>query len=209
VNVRRFLVATALAAALVAPAGASLQAPWTRHRAPGLSIELPAGWANASTDRARILAEVRKLAAKDPELAALMKELLGSGRGSLAVRMIAFDLSASSVASGFFTNLNILREPTDLSPAEWRKAALKSLAAAPFVRQPVWWRAVRLPAGKAARFTYRARFDTGTRRLDTAITQYGIVKGGAAHVLTFTTLPRLATSYRSVFERSARSLRLR
>ena len=61
-----------------------------------------------------------RLAAKDPQLAALMKGLLGSGRGSLAVRLIAFDLSASSVASRFFTNLNVLLEPTDLPLAAWR-----------------------------------------------------------------------------------------
>jgi hypothetical protein len=84
---------------------------------------------------------------------------------------------------------------------------LKQLAQVDFVVQPIWWRMVKLPAGKALRLTYRARFNVGGKRLVTAMTQYALVNRGAAIILTYTTLPKLAKGYRATFDRSARSLR--
>ena len=78
-----------------------------------------------------------------------------------------------------------------------------------FVVEPIWWQNVKLPAGKAVRFTYRARFNVGGKRLDTSITQYALMDNGAAVVLTYTTVPKLAKGYRATFERSAKSFRFR
>ena len=136
-----------------------------------------------------------------------MDSLLAAGNANVAVKMIAFDLAPSSLRSGFATNLNVVSERTALPLAVWRQEALKQLAQVDFVVQPIWWRMVTLPAGKAVRLTYKARFNVGGKRLDTAITQYALVKNGAAVILTYTTLPKLAKSYRATFERSARSLR--
>ena len=61
---------------------------------------------------------------------------------------------------------------------------------------------------KAVRFRYRARFTINGKRLDTAITQFGLIRGGTAYVLTYTTLPKLAPGYRPTFDRSARSFQL-
>ena len=66
---------------------------------------------------------------------------------------------------------------------------------------------VKLPAGKAVRLTYRARYNVGGKQLIAALTQYALVKNGAAVILTYTTLPKLADSYRATFDRSARSLK--
>ena len=91
--------------------------------------------------------------------------------------------------------------------AAWRQEALKQLMKVDFIVQPIWWRMVTLPAGKAVRLTYKARFNVGGKRLETAITQYALVKNGAAIILTYTTLPKLAKAYRATFDRSARTLR--
>ena len=158
---------------------------WVRHQGEGFSVELPASWADESRDRARLLREVRRLAGDDPKLAALMDNLLAAGNTNLAVKMIAFDLAPSSLSTGFATNLNVVTERTALPLAAWRKEALKQLAQVDFVVQPIWWRMVTLPAGKAVRLTYRARFNVGGKRLDTAITQYALVeqgRGGHPHV---------------------------
>ena len=74
----------------------------------------------------------------------------------VVVKMIAFDLSPSSLRAGFATNLNVVAERTALPLAAWRRDALKQLAQVDFVVQPIWWRMVKLPAGKAVRLTYRA-----------------------------------------------------
>ena len=207
-NVRRFVVVIALLAAVATPAGAQSDGTWTRHRGQGFSVGLPSSWADASKDRARLLREVRRLAGDDPELAATMDRLLAAGNSNVAVKMIAFDLAPSSLRSGFATNMNVVRERTDLSLVDWTKAALKALTSMSFVIQPIWSQTLRLPAGKAVRFRYRGRFTLGGKRVGTAITQYGFVRNGSAIIISYSTLPPLAASYRSTFERSARSFRL-
>lgn len=204
---RRVVLAVALLAAVAVPAAAQSGSTWVRHQGDGFSVELPATWVNEK-DRVRLIREVRRLTGNDPQVAALIDNLLAAGNANLAVKMIAFDLAPSSLRSGFATNLNVVGERTRLPLALWRDQALKSLLKLDFVVKPVWWRMVKLPAGKAVRLTYRARFNLGGRRLDTALTQYALVENGAAIILTYTTLPKLAKGYRATFERSARSLRL-
>jgi hypothetical protein len=205
--VRRLFLAIAVVGAVALPAGAQSGSGWTRHQGEGFSLELPASWADESRDRARLLREVRRLAGDEPQLAALMDNLLAVRNTNLAVKMIAFDLAPSSLSTGFATNLNVVAERTAMPLAAWRKEALKQLAKVDFVVQPIWWRMVTLPAGKAVRLTYRARFNIGGKRLVTAMTQYALVNRGAAVILTYTTLPKLAKGYRATFDRSARSLK--
>jgi hypothetical protein len=205
--VRRLFLAVAAAAAVALPAGAQSGSGWARHQGEGFSVELPVSWADESRDRARLLREVRRLARDEPQVAALMDSLLAARNSNVALKMIAFDLSPSSLRSGFATNLNVVAERTALPLVAWRREALKQLGQVDFVVQPIWWRMVTLPAGKAVRLTYRARFNVGGKRLETAMTQYALVNRGAAVILTYTTLPKLAKSYRAMFDRSARSLR--
>jgi hypothetical protein len=205
---RRLAVVLVLAVVAAAPVGAQPDAAWKRHAVPGLSVALPSTWYDATNQRAKLLAEVRRMHANDAQLATMIDNLLTAGDGNLGVRMIAFDLDEESLESGFATNLNVVRERTGLPLAAWREAALKALSSMSFVRQPIWSEPVRLAAGKAVRFRYKARFTVRGKPLDTAISQYGIVRDGAAYVLTYTTLPKLDRAYRAEFERSARSLRL-
>lgn len=206
---RTLLLTIATLAVLAVPAGAQPDATWARHQGEGFSLELPKSWADQSRDRGRLLREVRRLSGDDPALAGMMDSLLRGAGSNLAVKMIAFDLAPASLRTGFATNLNVVRERTSLPLAAWRQEALRMLNTMDFVVQPIWWRMVKLPAGKAIRLTYKARFNVRGKRLDTALTQYALMGDGAAYVFTYTTLPRLAAEYRATFERSARSLRLR
>jgi hypothetical protein len=179
--VRRLLVTVAALAVLAAPAGAQPESSWVRHQGDGLSVELPASWAT-ERDRARLIREVRRVAKDDPELAATIDSLMAAGERNVAVKLIAFDLAKSSLKTGFATNLNIVHERTSLPLALWRQQALKQLNATSFVVQPIWWRNVKLPAGKAVRLEYRARFNVGGKRLDTSTLQYALMGDGAAVV---------------------------
>lgn len=205
---RILLVVAVVSVAAAAPVAASVDATWKRHRAPGVSVALPPTWVDAGNERAKLLAEARRLTRDDPELASILNGLLAAGTRDLAVRLIAFDLAGASLRSGFATNLNVVREPTNLSLAAWSRAALRSLTSLSFVRQPIWSRTVRLPAGRAIRISYRARFTVAGAKLEVVILQYGLVRSGAAYVFTYTTLPKLSAGYRAVFERSAKSIRL-
>jgi hypothetical protein len=205
---RILLLAAAVSIAAAVPVAASADAPWKRHRAAGFSIALPSTWADAGKQRGAILAEAKRLSRSEPELAALLNRLLAAGSRDLAVKMIAFDLAGSSLRSGFATNLNVVREETDLTLAAWSAAALRSLTSLSFIRKPVWSRKMRLPAGRAIRISYKARYRLGSAgTLDVSILQFGLVRNGAAYIFTYTTLPKLSARYRPVFERSARSLR--
>ena len=204
---RRIVLAVALVAAVALPAAAQSGATWVRHQGEGFSLELPASWADESKDRVRLLREVRRLAGDEPQLATLLDNLIAARKSNVAVKMIAFDLSRSSLSAGFATNLNVVAERTGLPLVAWRKEALKQLANVDFVVQPIWWHMTTLPAGRAVHLTYKARFNVGGKLLVTAMTQYALVNRGAAIILTYTTLPKLAKSYGATFERSARSLR--
>lgn len=205
----RLAAGIALVVALAAaPASARPDAAWTRHAGPGFSVSLPSTWYDASKQRTKLLAGVRKLYRDDDQLASMIDALISSSNGNVSVKMIAFDLDQSSLDAGFATNLNVVQERTNLPFAAWREGALKSLNATSFVRQPIWWQNVKLGAGKAVRFRYQAQFTVKGKPLVTSITQYAIVKNGAALVLTYTTLPKLAAAYRARFEQSARTLKL-
>ena len=146
-DVRRLCLAIAVAAAVALPAGAQSGSGWVRHQGKGFSLELPASWADESKDRIRLIREVRRLAGDDPQIAALMDNLLAVRESNFAVKMIAFDLAPSSVRTGFATNLNVVAERTALPLAAWRRESLKQLMNVDFVVQPIWWRNVKLPAG--------------------------------------------------------------
>jgi hypothetical protein len=64
---------------------------------------------------------------------------------------------------------------------------------------------VRLPAGRALRLEYDARYDRTVPVL--AQTQFVLLRRGRETVLTYTTLPAARPFYRANFERSARSFR--
>jgi hypothetical protein len=205
---RTLLAGLALTVALAAaPASAQSDTTWKRHSGPGFSVSLPTTWFDASKDRARLLAEVRKLYADDAKLARMIDGLMASS-GVSGVKMIAFDLDPSSLRSGFATNLNVVREGTNVPLGAWKDGALRSLTAMTFVKQPIWSQYVRLAAGKAIRFRYNAQFTVNGKPLVVSITQYGIVKPGSALVLTYTTLPKLAGAYRTQFGQSAKTLRI-
>lgn len=206
---RTLFLTVATLALLAMPAGAQPDATWVRHQGEGFSLQLPKSWADESRDRGRLVREVRRLAGDDPELATMMDDMLYGAGSNLAVKMIAFDLAPSSLRTGFATNLNVVTERTTLPLAAWRQEALRMLNTMDFVVQPIWWRMVKLPSGKAVRLTYKTRFTVRGKRIVTALTQYALMGNGAAYVFTYTTLPRLAAKYRATFERSARSLRLR
>ena len=169
---------------LALPAGAQpASCVGVRHPGDGFSVDLPAaGPTEGSRPNGR---EVRRIAGDDPELAGIIDNMLAAGSGNVSLKLIAFDLAQSSLKTGFATSLNVVRERTSLPLAAWRQEALKALNSMSFVLEPIWWQNVKLPAGKAVRFTYRAL----QRRREAAgrpsITQYAFLgqrSRGRAHL---------------------------
>jgi hypothetical protein len=67
---------------------------------------------------------------------------------------------------------------------------------------------VDLPAGKALRIEYRARFVINGRKKAISTTQYALLLDKTSYVLTYTTLPALRTDYADLFKLSAQSFQL-
>jgi hypothetical protein len=67
---------------------------------------------------------------------------------------------------------------------------------------------VDLPAGKALRIEYRARFLLNGRKRAIATTQYALLLDKTSYVLTYTTLPALRSDYADWFKLSAESFQL-
>ncbi|HYY54256.1 MAG TPA: hypothetical protein VFA01_02650 [Candidatus Dormibacteraeota bacterium] len=187
-----------------------LDANWTAvdRSADGFAIGLPPRWRDIDLDPQTLDASLRSI--DDPQYQALLREqtssLLTSG-----VKVFAFDFTPSNVSStGFTTNLNVILEalPYTVSLDVYEQLALAQLSQLDAVSKPVAHQRVTLPAGTFTKLTYRITLTTASGQSTSSITQYAIVSGLSAYVLTFTTTPAQATTYASTFTKIASTFTL-
>lgn len=197
---RTALVAVVALSVLLPAAGASAspQAGWRQLRsAAGFTVSAPASWVDFSRATPTILARART----DPKLQAYVDLV----KRTKAVKLVAVDLTPARLAAGFATNLNVVQLPTIGDARLQADATTAQLRGLGILVGNVHTTRETLPAGPTSKLEYRAHYTTGGQVVST--TQFFLVHGGKAVVLTYTTLPSLETAYRAVFERSARSFR--
>jgi hypothetical protein len=204
--VRRLGLALTLALALLAAVPAEGAAPLERYTVPGVgfSIGVPSGWKAFDYRQVATSALVSRLERENPTLARLFAAIRDPRSG---VRFFAADTHATQ---GFATNLNLVVEtiPAGFGAAQYADAATSQLTSVPNVIRPVRRKAVRLPAGPSVRLRYGLRFTVAGNQVVVAITQYALVRGTRAYVVTYTTLPSRSAELSTLFEMSARSIRL-
>lgn len=110
-------------------------------------------------------------------------------------------------SSEFNSNVNVVVEPVPAGTPLARYgdalvAQIRTIHAGAIGRTTV-----KLPAGQAIRLAYTPTLAAGTVRKKVSTLQYCFVRGRKGFVVTYTTLPALATAYRTRFLRSARSIR--
>ena len=165
------------------------------------SIGVPETW-HATTSTQMKKTSFKTFADQNPAFAAYA--------GAVAKKNSPFKFFAYDpvVRKHFATNLNVMVTPVPegVTPEKYKRSALaeaKSIADSRLDSSEV-----DLPAGKALRIEYRARFLLNGRRKAIATTQYALLLDSKSYVLTYTTLPTLRSDYADWFKLSAESFQL-
>jgi hypothetical protein len=171
----------------------------------GFSIELPVMW--NPVDMARLDDELRALRERHPQASPLAEPMLRT-MAAAGTKFCGFDLS--SAASGFAANVNVVKEslPGPVSLDFYVQQNLRLLESAPTIVKPIRNEPVMLGAGDAVRLNYSININLPTGANSTSITQYLIVKGTSAYVITFTSLSSDSSKHTSTFDKIAQSFRI-
>jgi hypothetical protein len=165
------------------------------------SIGVPETW-HATTSTQMKKASFKRFADQNPAFAAYA--------GAVAKKNSPFKFFAYDpvVRKRFATNLNVMVTPVPerVTPEKYKRSALAEAKAIAHSRLES--SEVELPAGKALRIEYRARFLLNGRRKAIATTQYALLLDNTSYVLTYTTLPALRSDYADWFKLSAESFQL-
>jgi hypothetical protein len=165
------------------------------------SIGVPETW-HATTSSQMKKASFKRFADENPAFAAYAS---AAAKKNSPFKFFAYD---PVVRKRFATNLNVIVTPVPegVTPEKYNRSALaeaKVIADSRLVSSEV-----DLPAGKALRIEYRARFRLNGRRKAISTTQYALLLDSKSYVLTYTTLPALRRDYAHLFELSAESFQL-
>src|SRR5437016_3151492 len=191
----RWLAGVVLALTLI-PLAAAAQS-WKTHqvKTAGFKVAAPAAWIDVTRLTPQVLAKAKEVPG--------LRAYVDAARKSNLIKLMVVDVGPTTVANHFASGVNVTQVPTVGDLRLQRDATLAQLKAAGVLVGGVQSRYVTLPAGKALRLSYRARFATGNPVVATL--QLVFVRAGKATVLTYTTLPKLQPHYAATFSRSARS----
>jgi hypothetical protein len=165
------------------------------------SIGVPETW-HGTTSTQMQKASFKRFANQNPAFAAYADVV---GKKNSPFKFFAYD---PVVRKRFATNLNVIVTPVreSVTPEKYKRSALaeaKTIAVSKLDSTEVG-----LPAGKALRIEYRARFVINGRNKAISMTQYAFLLDKTSYVLTYTTLPALWDEYADWFKLSAESFQL-
>jgi hypothetical protein len=165
------------------------------------SIGVPETW-HATTSTQMRKASFKRFANQNPTFAAFADAV---GKKNSPFKFFAYD---PVVRKRFATNLNVVVKPVreSVTPEKYERSALAE--AKQIAISKVNSSEVGLPAGKALRVEYRARFVIDGRKKAISTTQYAFLLDKTSYVLTYTTLPALRDDFADLFKLSAESFQL-
>ncbi len=199
---RRIVVVAVLFLLAAGIAGSALGAEKYRRyvvRGEGISIAVPASWAATEGGVSRAILE--RLARENPKLAPFVR---GLGGPNSPMKFIALD---TRVRDAFATNVNVVvvPVPNGITFAQYRQTLLAELR--PIVGStPIEQSVATIHGVAAARFRYRLQLAFG-RKITVQTLQYAFLRPGRSVVVTYTTLPKLTSTYAATFKRSAAAIR--
>ncbi len=205
-SVRRAILISLGLVALVTGCGGGGSEPepsasgdWTRHdiRDSDATIALPKEWKVLDDFDEQDVADFMK---EDKRLAPYAEPLVGND----VFKLFALD---PDIQEAFATNLNVLVTPVGVPLRDWiaRENASTRRVAVPGSLRTKY---VRTPAGEAARISWLLELNSGGEKRTIRSLQYMLQDAGSGYVVTFSTLPSLATKYEPTFKKSAESFRI-
>jgi hypothetical protein len=202
--VRRAILISLGIVALVTGCGGGSSEPsasgeWTRHdiRDSNASVALPAEWKALEDFDEQTLSDFTK---ENEKFAPYVEPLLRND----VFKLFALD---PDIEEAFATNLNVIVTPVGMPLRDWvaRENASTRRVAVPGSLRTSY---VHTPAGEAARISWLLELNSGGETKTVRSEQYMFQAAGNGYVLTFSTLPSLATKYEPTFRKSAESFRL-
>jgi len=184
---------------------------WSEYAMPenGFALSVPTTWQRLPVKQQELDAALQTIRQSNPELA----QQLGDNAQNLmanGVKFWAFDLNPESPASGFTTNVTVTRQslPNAVSFDTFVAINLNQLNALSTRNSNIVNERVTLAGKPAERVSYLLALNAEEGApITAAITQYLVLNGRNAYVITYATRSDLSDTYRAIFEQSAASLR--
>lgn len=177
----------------------SASGEWTRHdiRDSNASVSVPAEWKVLDDFDPQTISEFTK---ENENFAPYVDPLVRND----VFKLFALD---PDIEEAFATNLNVVIAPVSVPLREWvaRENASTQGVAVPGSLRTTF---VRTPAGEAARSSWQLELNAGGEKKTVQSLQYMFKDAGSGYVLSFSTLPSLATNYEETFSKSANSFRV-
>jgi hypothetical protein len=172
---------------------------WTRHdiRDSSASIALPKEWKVLENFDAKTISDFTK---ENKNFAPYVDPLIRND----VFKLFALD---PDIEEAFATNLNVIVAPVVVPLRDWvarENASTRQLAVPGSLRTTY----VRTPAGEAARNSWLLEIKSGGETKTVSSLQFLFQKGNSGYVLSFSTLPSLATKYEDTFTKAADSFRI-
>jgi hypothetical protein len=202
--VRRAILISLGIVALVTGCGGGSSEPsasgeWTRHdiRDTNASVALPEEWKALEDFDEQTLSDFTD---ENEKFAPYVEPLLRND----VFKLFALD---PDIEEAFATNLNVIVAPVGMPLRDWvaRENASTRRVAVPGSLRTSY---VTTPGGEAARVSWLLELNSGGEKKTVRSVQYMFQDAGSGYVLTFSTLPSLATKYEPTFKKSAESFRL-
>ncbi len=165
----------------------------------GFAVSAPSDWKTIDDLEGPAVEEFKQ---ENPDFA----QFLDMATQTDALQFISFD---PEIKDEFATNLNVIVAPIppSMQLEQWVQQNLEPLRGIPSaqVGEPT---KADLPAGPAMRLTWSYEIQNQGAKRRVSADQYFVRKGAKAYVITFTTLPDQADTYKQTFAESARSFEL-
>ena len=200
---RRAILSAFLLVAVVSACGGESQpsasGKWARHdvRDSSASIALPEEWKVLRDFDAATIADFTE---ENEEFAPYVEPLVRDD----VFKLFAID---PDIQEAFATNLNVIVAPVSMPLRQWveqQNASTRRVALPGSLRTKY----IQTPEGEAAKVSWILEVNSGGEKRQVRSQQYLFQKDGAGYVLTFSTLPTMATDYESTFTKSARSFQI-
>lgn len=184
---------------------------WNEYAVPenGFALSVPTSWQRLPVQAQELNSALQTIQQSNPELA----QQLGDNAANLfagGVRFWAFDLSPATQQAGFATNVTVTRQnlPSPVSFDTFVSINLNQLNALTTRNSDIVNERVSLAGQPAERVRYLLALNPEQGSpLTAAITQYLVLNGRNAYVITYATRTDQSGKFAAVFEQSASSLR--
>ncbi len=183
---------------------------WNEYQLPesGFAISVPTPWQRLPVKNQELDAALETVRQTNPDLATA----LGTNAQALiqnGVKFWAIDLNPETQQAGFATNVTVTRQtlPNAVSFDTFISINLNQLQTLTTRSSEITHERMAIAGQPAERVRYLLNVNQEQEPFTAAITQYLVLNGNHAYVLTFATRADLINKYRSVFDMSATSVR--